>query len=92
VKENLDKTYNGMKQVAEGAWDLGVEAVKELQASLSDLVPESNETDVLYKEYCSEDLKTVFGDINESLDELDLPEDSGIISGTFVVTVKHINE
>jgi len=94
IVDGSAKTYDGMKEVAEGAWDLGKEAVKELQASLADLVPGSNETDVMYREYCDEDLSDLSNDLNDSINEImdELPSEDGIVSGTFIVTVKHIAE
>jgi len=92
VKSNSDKTYDGMKEAAEGVWGLGKESILELQKSLEGLIPESKETDIMYREYDGESINDISDDIMDTMNLEDLPTEEGIVTGTFIVTVKHIKD
>jgi len=47
---------------------------------------------IFYKEYCSEDLSDLTQDLDDAIIILDLPEESGITKGTFIVSVQWIKE
>jgi len=80
------ETLNALKKDANELFNLTKESVQELQKSLEDLVPSSNETDIFYGEYNKENLKDISDDVTKAIIENDM------IAGSYIIQVKHIQD
>ena len=79
MKEELENLGSAIQE-------LGKVTLKELQEELSDLIPHSKETDIFYGEFDDEELN----DFGEYI--IDAINDAKLKGGSYIITVKHIQD